>query len=561
MKDKCIRYLKKPLICSFVLNLAIALLLFLIYDFHWETNDDVYMSSIAYGTYGQYDEHLMFINIIIGRLLKGLLTLCPWIPWYGVLQTAIVFVSFVIIGYRIYDIRLDFEMLIISTVIIWIMGLQFYVQMQFTKTAGIASIAGILLILRFCAQRKGKNWVAFAIGLVMCSVGIMYRVSPFYPSFAILFVLGVYELVYYNNRDLVKRLLRYGGCALLLLVIIKGLVVCNNIEYNKNAEYKSYAQFNSERVKLTDFYWPNYYDNIVGYEKLGISKLDIDFYASWNLADKAVINTQNLKIINSFKDDKSIQNGLGENKKSVQNFLVQFYNVFMNYSFIIALVFITLIEIKSERSVRIFFCVSSVVFIALEFYLYNRGRVFIQRVDAVFMMAFIVAQLVRYAYEKKEEKKWMIRITIIMLPLILLNLTVQGTTDGISKISEKEQQEWIDYLQNNKDTLFMMESWTNVYLLDSIYSIWDVPAMGLSENVYLLGGWLYQSPYTNGILDEYGIDNPMEDMVGNDKVCFVVNGSTDAFEQYIERHYYENVKFEFVNKIGDSCIYRVAEDS
>lgn len=558
MKDKCVRWLKKPLICSFILNLVVGLILFLIYDFHWETNDDVYMSSIAYGTYGQYDEHLVFINIIIGRLLKGLLTLCPWIPWYGVLQTVIVFVSFVIIGYRIFDIRLDFEMLTISTVMIWIMGLQFYVQMQFTKTAGIASIAGILLILRFCAQRKGKNWISFIMGLVMCSVGIMYRASTFYPSFAILFVLGVYELIYYHNRDIVKRLLRYGGCAILLLVIMKGLVAYNSSQYYEDKAYKDYLEFSSIRTKLTDYYWPDYHNNKAGYDELGISDLDVEFYSTWNLADKAVINTQNLTTIDSFKDD---DNNYLENNKNIKHFLVQFYNVFMRYSFNIVVLLVIVLAVNKEKKQKIFLGVSGFVFISLQLYLYNKGRVFIQRVDAVFVMAFISSQFVVLAYGKKERKKWLIRMLMTMLPLTLVNMDGQNTTDGISKVSEKEQQEWISYLQNNKDTLFMMESWTNVYLMDSIYSIWNTPAMGISENVYLLGGWLYQSPYTNGILDKYGIDNPMQDMVGNDNVSFVINGNTDTFERYIERHYYDNVKFEFVNKIGDICIYRVAEDN
>lgn len=549
MKDKCVNYLKQPLICSFVLNLGIILLLFLLYDFHWETNDDVYMSSIVYGTYGQYDEHLVFINILIGRLIKQLLIICSVVPWYGVLQAVIVFVSFVIIVYRIFDIRLDFEMLAICTIIVYVMGLQFYVQMQFTKTAGIASIAGILLVFRFCAQRKGKNWLSFIIGLAMCAVGVMYRGSSFYLALGMLFVLGGYELIYYWKYSWVKTFFRYGLCALLLLILMKGLVAYNSYECNKEDGYTEYIQFSRERGQLTDYYWPDYYDNKSGYDKLGISAEDIEFYNTWNFADKDIVNIDNLKVVNGFKQNEDFKE-----YKSINDFMIKFFSVYMGYSFIVVPILILLIGIRKKRY-RIFSLLSIVTFIILQVYLYYKGRVFIQRVDAVFVMALIATLSVALAYEEENSEVKVFGIGIILLPVFLILPHIQYNTDNVNKISEEDQQQWIEYLQDNKQTLFVMENWTNVMLWNSIYSIWSVPPKGLAQNVYILGGWQYQSPNTNDILANYKVKNPFIDMVDNKSIKFVQAGDTDEFKKYIERHYYTNVEFSVVNKIGNCLIY------
>ena len=67
---------------------AVLLLLALAWGFlgpSYDTNDDVFLSMIAAGRgfCPAPDEHLVFTNILIGKLLKGLYTQWPAVPWYG----------------------------------------------------------------------------------------------------------------------------------------------------------------------------------------------------------------------------------------------------------------------------------------------------------------------------------------------------------------------------------------------------------------------------------------------------------------------------------------------
>lgn len=554
MKDRCVKYLKQPLICSFVLNLVITLLLFLVYDFHWETNDDVYMSSIVYGTYGQYDEHLIFINIIIGRVIKYFLTICPQIPWYGVWQTIFVFISFVIIVYRILENRLNRHIVIISAILIVTMGIQFYVQMQFTKTAGIASIAGILLIFKFCAQRGNKCWLSFIIGCLMCVIGMMYRTQAFYLALGVLFALGVYEMVSLKNEGWIRRALRYGMCALLLMVIAQGLSNYNAKIYNDDSSYVKYMQFNVQRASLMDYYWPDYASNSDEYDRLGIGKDDIEFYNSWNIADKELVNTSNLQQINSMKKNDVDRSG------STDGFIVDFVKTYFNYPyFIIILVLICFVIVAKQKKQMIFMSILSLIIILLQFYLYYNGRAFISRIDDVFAMGYIVALLIVVGDTYKMPEDKMYNMGLIIVALFAVNLGVQGYTDGIDKAKDDEKAQWVEYLSQNNDKLFLMENWTNVYLWDSIYSIWSVPSVGLGENVYTLGGWQYQSPNTNKILENYNIRNPFKDMVGNNNILLVSRVDLYQMRKYMERHYYQNLQFECVEQIGNSYIYKVTE--
>lgn len=535
--------------------MVIILILFLIYGFRWETNDDVYMSSISYGVYGQYDEHLIYINIIMGRLIKLLLTVCPLIPWYGILQVLFVFSSFVIIVYRIFDIRLDCETVILCTIMLWNMGQQFYVQIQFTKTAGITSIAGILLILKFCGQKKNKNMLNLAIGVLMCVVGILYRADSFYLVFAMLFVLGVYELIFFSKYKNIKAIIRYGMCAMLLVVIALGTCTYNNLEYDKDVRYVEYEQFNKERTLLTDYYWPDYNSAESSYNEVGISSEDIDFYKTWNFSDMEIVNTNNLKVINLSKSNEEVKVS-----RSFKNFIAELYKTYSGYSYVIALFLILAIGIPKRR-----FCVfalfSIMSFMCLQLYLYYKGRVFINRVDAVFVMAQIVVLLTILVYESENFGIKMIGLIIIFLPIFILHSYTPQTTDFMSEMNTDEMQQWEEYLLNNRQSLFMMENWTNVMLWDSVYSIWNVPPKGLGCNVYVLGGWQYQSPNTNNILDVYGVDNPFTDMVDNKSVKFVMKGDVSGFENYLERHYYSNVEFKVVDKIGECSIYDIYESN
>ena len=55
------------------------------------------MASFAYGYMGEYTDKLVFINVIIGKILRFLIQLFPHVPWYALSQCAIIYASFTVI--------------------------------------------------------------------------------------------------------------------------------------------------------------------------------------------------------------------------------------------------------------------------------------------------------------------------------------------------------------------------------------------------------------------------------------------------------------------------------
>ena len=81
-------------IVSLLINLTFLFLALLFCDMKYEVSDDFIMDAILSGALGHnYNEHLLFSNILYGYLLKFLYSITEKISWYFVFQVVICFVS------------------------------------------------------------------------------------------------------------------------------------------------------------------------------------------------------------------------------------------------------------------------------------------------------------------------------------------------------------------------------------------------------------------------------------------------------------------------------------
>ena len=81
-------------IVSLLINLTFLFLALLFCDMKYEVSDDFIMDAILSGALGHnYNEHLLFSNILYGYLLKFLYSITKKISWYFVFQVVICFVS------------------------------------------------------------------------------------------------------------------------------------------------------------------------------------------------------------------------------------------------------------------------------------------------------------------------------------------------------------------------------------------------------------------------------------------------------------------------------------
>ena len=298
----------KKLWFSAAVNLLGLLFLVLILKPCFEMNDDSTIYELTGGAKGVYDAHGVFLHLFLGQAMKLLSGLFPGIQWYTALQYAVLFCSFTAVFYVLMN-RMKPAMAAASFgVLFFYFGYEGYIILQFSKTSGIASCAGIFLMFHGLEQKK-KNWLCVSCGLLLALVGGMYRYKEFLMCAAVMSSLGVYTLFRLNwkrSRELFYTVLAYLGSFLLLFGSFGGLLLIQSFAYEKDEAWGEYLRYNDSRSSLMDYGFPDYDTFQEEYEKLGLSREDIELYRSGNYADSDLFDSEAIETLLSLRPKKEL---------------------------------------------------------------------------------------------------------------------------------------------------------------------------------------------------------------------------------------------------------------
>ena len=386
MKKKLLYYLKTDLSKSILINIGVLLFCLLICDSVFETNDDVGMAKIAYGVYNEYSSHLVFINIFLGKIIMILLSLFPYIPWYGEIQYFVIFISFTSLTYILIKKEDKFIGYFLSVILLIYGAYEFYLKMQFTKTAGIAAIAGTILIFFGCMNHHGR-WKVILLGMSLLLIGSWYRFSSCLLVLLIMSTLGLAEVIksikrYGISRGIFHLKLYFFTFGIALFLIYSTRILDNQI-YESDEEWASYREYNSNRSNLLDYGFPDYNEFQQEYEKLGISQNDVVTFSSWIFADPEIFTNELMEKLIALKTKKEI----------TVDFVFEFFRLFP-YSFFkenlflisLFLFVIWIIEDKKERYMAFYLFI---LVLGVYFYLFYQGRYLQHRVDVVIWMSVL----------------------------------------------------------------------------------------------------------------------------------------------------------------------------
>src|SRR5580704_6864695 len=115
---------------------------------HYETNDDVAMNASVVGrlAFSHPDEHILHSNVLIGLALKKCYAVFPNVPWYGGYLFLTAALSLAAICYVcLSQPGSEWNWLLIATFLL-VAGIPFLVELQFTRVASVAALAGLLLL-------------------------------------------------------------------------------------------------------------------------------------------------------------------------------------------------------------------------------------------------------------------------------------------------------------------------------------------------------------------------------------------------------------------------------
>lgn len=518
---------------------------------NFETNDDNALSRIISGFSGENEPHMIFINYILGSFLKCFYLFNQSVPWYDLFQCFICFCSLTGINYFLFKIiKSKYNIFLVLSFNIFV-AYELYVKVQYTKTAGIASTAGLLILLLFTLF-ENRSILGVSVGILLSLIGFCYRANMFFVSLLICSSIGLYFFL--NNIGIDKKVFwkKVVSCILSLFVLFCTLGMAYFVDCRAYSSYEwkvYFEKYNSFRT-IYDYNHVDFDDEKIKENGLEIDDVEIKMLKRWTSGDTEIFSNDNLKKLS--KSMEAPHNSLSDFIVSmVRNLLLRCYSPFLFFSFSVLILLIRN-KIKFKHIIMLLYIGLSILIVYS--YMYTIGRIFINRVDCIIWFSATIPVIMMINNCVKQYLKIHI---IILLTIFILFQTLHYSkyrilnTDIQTKI---ENREVFDEISNDKEHLYL--STTFGLSFSEAYTIFDDIPLSGGENFTYLGGWTSYAPFETEKLSNYGIKNPYDDIIDNDLV-YIIDEDIDNTIQYIRKHYNRNADAVVVKEVNKYKIYRI----
>lgn len=568
----------------------------------YETNDDMGLCAIVNGAKGTYDAHMIYVNYLMGLILTGLYRITDAVAWHALLQYIALLCAFSAVTYAAVRRwrRRPFGWIFAGMLLYF--AFEGYIQLQYTKTAGIVSAAGMILLLDAVTGEKIRKRSAVC-GILLAGIGAMYRMPQFFAEAFLMLGIAVYELLRLRQLapgEAKKRFVRYLAAAAVLLGVTAVLYGADRLAYRSEG-WQRYEEYNAARTELFDYGFPDYEKNRDAYEELGIDENAYKLLRGWNHMDTEKFTVKVMEKLIALKTPKGID--LSFVKGFVKKVIFKLYTVRSFWCFLLALFVWLLFTRHSGKDIAALF--GELFALGLLYcFLYYQGRYLRNRVDVGIWMAASLAVLWisltapcaklagRAAHRKCREgaaessecaasaamrqkespehgasaamrQKGMRILANVTGPvlLILLVFATHGTWEKrlrANTAAEPQKQssyrEVLECISADKEHLYITKS-SAVSFAKSYGVFAGIPA-GITENTLALGGWPANTPDYVEKMQKYGITNPFRDMIGNEQI-FLVDDDIDVTMEYLHTYYDQNAQATLIAEPGKAKIYKI----
>ena len=557
------------------LNLAVMIIFMLLLRPFFETNDDAAIIHMVDGSKGMQDPHIVFQNVILGWLYIFLYRISDALPWYTMVHLGILCLSVGSITYVVCSLTdsdregsLHPAGKVLFCLAFWFFaGYEAYILIQFTRTAGFAAIAGALLLLRFAGRRE-KVYFEAAVGAVLVTLAFLLRWKQALLCIALLSGIGLYMLLSFDKAAKKRLLLRVAVSALALAAVF---VLTRRIDSHSysSPQWQSYLAFNRERGQLLDFGLPSYKDNKEVYHSLDIYKVSFDLLRTWNFADPEVYTTQAFHRLNTLRAETPGK------KKSFPDFLEKAGTaLFEKRIFYFALLclgaLLITVAVSRRRAARLIVLIYTVLlFMGVYYYIYLRGRFDYQRVEVPMLVAAALCLIwcAGNAWFDGSAAR-----SIAVCALLSAGIVFSA---AFSDTEFYDSLRWSEEAQKKEEDLRLKRSLLQEVVTDrehlyicKVGTLTDTNSFGVFSNAWpgelgqilWLGGWdIYTAAYLD-IMDRYDISNPYRDMIDREDIL-LVDGQIDKTLLYLNKHYGEGIKADWIKDIYGFGVYHVYREA
>ena len=535
---------RQNLVKSIVINIVILIAMLAFTRMSYETNDDYAIASRIAAGY----PYVGFVNYFLCKPLIMIQKLIPSVNCFVIFLIAASFVSLTCVLYTIFSAGNDRMVRIAAAAMTALFAFDHYSSIQFTKTAALVMTAGMLMLVD-CVTNK-KKAPGYIVSVLLIYLGACIRVDALLGAAGFAGIYGIVWLI--QNRSRLKEDGYFTMPRIALYVLLVALV-CGAYELdqyscriNVSTEQLRYAEdYSLYRSNIVDFPTYEYYeDNVAAYDAIGISENDIYLIDHWFFDYEGAASMENLRNIDSIKrNDDSTATIL---VKSVKKCLRRIYNGVREMSFtgihIIYLCALALWMLLALRPRHWPFVIGTgLMSLALYLALYYMQRptyraLYIADIGAAVWLLYYLMDNIDEKKSARRGASAVMGVAVILITVMLMVPAYRGSESKAAEAEGKRMSETMqEYFMQNEDCLYIWS--TTEKKISRVYSSpWRTPDEK-DRNVAGTGGWGVLSPYILGRLAEFGVYNPIKDLIDNDKVLFVGNNHIKRLEEYYNKWY------------------------
>ncbi len=548
---------KRAFLYSVAINLFFLVLCLVFGDIKFGAIDDYFMAAVLTGAHGtEYNPHLLFVNAIYGYALLPLYHLFPKVGWYYIGEMTAVFVSFTAVGYVLLRRCGERWGLLLAMLFTAMFASDFYLVIQFTQCASILSAAGMLLFahgLVDCRAPKAarNDIVVVVLGVLLLLWGSVMRWEAFLMGMPF-FCVGLL----FNLKQCWKfRWMTVAGLA----VMFVGAYAMHHFDASlyRNTEYAPYVDIQGPRAALGD--GSNYNQNAVyeDLEEMGKSGIDYQMLTEWTFYDTETFAADSMRaivgVIGQYRDKiergdipRLLLNALGHSLHSPL-----FWTWF---------VFCLLIG-ATDRKKFLYLWASLGVILYLMSMLLAMNRL-VYRVESGFWLYAAILAVPLWGQFRYELPRKLVAgaIAVIALANVFTYATsgemVRGPGSGelrtLAIEDSTDYDQVLAYIDSQPDKMFLLSM--NAYMRFSHHKNppYLAEPIGSYRRTVSLGYWTPYLPEITRTLAEFGVTNPIKDVV-HDNVIVINEGKLANF---LQRHYYDSVAVDTLKVIGEMEFFK-----
>ncbi len=531
----------KALIQSGIIVVLFLVLYWLSPASSWETNDDVYYNLVVSGKLltSAPDAHIVVVNYCLSSLFVLLYTFLPNLPWYGLFHVTSLLFSVFFLNYC-YGLARQNEKFCVRVVVSLLTVLPFLVYLQFTKTAlmlGVAGLLGLYLLNEASSLSCRHSLILHISALLLIVLSFSLRKESFFLA---VILCGAFLAQALLQR---KRALITTTVAASILITLFALVHMQNY----GAEWQDFNRLGRLSNAILNYGHYGFSENRDVYQQVGWSWNDYNLFRSWGYSDPNVFSPDDSEYIFENARVKSGPRPFFASLRAATAFPAT------NYLLTLAILAVLMVIIYRRNLIFLFLGVLLPLLVCAVFLTWE-GR-FPTRVSTAMACASLWVVLVQSGTIRSQA----LVLAASVLALTVAAVPVYGQAKDLSEIARYRQNQNIELWQLGAQAAqrpFILVVMGASFPYEGILPFSPIDDLSGIRIVWLCG--MNQTPVQKKQLADLGIDDLFSDLTSKrDMYIALAPVEVGIVRQYILEHYQQAVNLLPIYSRSTMRLYRV----